>query len=640
MGQHRQKSALCARLGILLIFGTVGCVINFAWPSRRFTLACTGGLVPQVERSIWRLRHGSREIRLTPCAAQSSSSESASIKNRQGDLEKNVSTLSEQWGLLGLVVGLAGALYLGFSDVMDAASTMEVLENSLRSITGEELEEAAEVGEVSAEIVGTALEGVASRAAFSGLVGAAAGSVAGILVEEASEKPTGNLGSGYIEPGEFTSGTIGRNSTTPLNDAELRQAFANFDVNGDASIATDELVGVLSSIGRPCAPEDVSKMIAELDTNRDGSVDLEEFLAIARSLEELDSIDGMRKASEYRGSERPMPAIRLGFENFRQEWAQLLRAAVSTVPVGRRGPAFVDRLVLSNEAVIQRERCRTEVPTPPPVRFAYDILCAFIDVVFENRPIQRFWFLETVARMPYFAYSSALFLYETIGWWRSPELRAVHLAEEDNELHHLLIMESLGGDQRWFDRFLGQHSAIAYYWILLGFFVVDPRWSYNFSRLIEAHAVDTYGEFVDANKDLLRRLPPPPVAVQYYRTGVLYLFDKFQTSFRSATAQQPSQSTEAAAAAASATPQQRRPPCSTLYDVFCNIRDDEEQHVLTMEACEAWVDGGPAPVTLGYNVLRDETYRKEVLEDEARNAWREWAREVAQQQPQSSPADP
>eukprot|EP00971_Amphidinium_carterae_P327563 6458989-Amphidinium_carterae.1 len=31
----------------------------------------------------------------------------------------------------------------------------------------------------------------------------------------------------------------------------------------------------------------------------------------------------------------------------------------------------------------------------------------------------------------------------------------------------------------------------------------------------------------------------------------------------------------------------RRPPCSTLYDVFSNIRDDEEQHVLTMQACEA-----------------------------------------------------
>lgn len=55
-------------------------------------------------------------------------------------------------------------------------------------------------------------------------------------------------------------------------------------------------------------------------------------------------------------------------------------------------------------------------------------------------------------------------------------------------------MESLGGDQLWFDRFLAQHSAIVYYTVLLALFVVSPRLAYNFSELIEAHAVDTYGE--------------------------------------------------------------------------------------------------------------------------------------------------
>ena len=40
------------------------------------------------------------------------------------------------------------------------------------------------------------------------------------------------------------------------------------------------------------------------------------------------------------------------------------------------------------------------------------------------------------------------------------------------------------------------------YIISVRFFIIDPRWSYNFSRLIEAHAVDTYGEFRDANEEL------------------------------------------------------------------------------------------------------------------------------------------
>lgn len=43
----------------------------------------------------------------------------------------------------------------------------------------------------------------------------------------------------------------------------------------------------------------------------------------------------------------------------------------------------------------------------------------------------------------------------------------IHFAEEWNELHHLLIMEALGGDRKWSDRFLGGHAAIFYYWCVV-----------------------------------------------------------------------------------------------------------------------------------------------------------------------------
>lgn len=39
-----------------------------------------------------------------------------------------------------------------------------------------------------------------------------------------------------------------------------------------------------------------------------------------------------------------------------------------------------------------------------------------------------------------------------------------------------------------------------------------------------------YGEFADANEELLQQLPPPLVAAQYYLSGDYYLFDEFQTS--------------------------------------------------------------------------------------------------------------
>ena len=38
----------------------------------------------------------------------------------------------------------------------------------------------------------------------------------------------------------------------------------------------------------------------------------------------------------------------------------------------------------------------------------------------------------------------------------------LHYAEADNELHHLLIMEALGGSEAFVDRFVTQHLAFVY----------------------------------------------------------------------------------------------------------------------------------------------------------------------------------
>jgi ubiquinol oxidase len=54
-----------------------------------------------------------------------------------------------------------------------------------------------------------------------------------------------------------------------------------------------------------------------------------------------------------------------------------------------------------------------------------------------------------------------LHLYETLGFWRrSADIKRIHFAEEWNEFHHLLIQESLGGDQPFYVRFMAQHSAL------------------------------------------------------------------------------------------------------------------------------------------------------------------------------------
>ena len=192
-------------------------------------------------------------------------------------------------------------------------------------------------------------------------------------------------------------------------------------------------------------------------------------------------------------------------------------------------------------------------------------LVFLVDRFYKNRPYPRFYVLETVARVPYFAYLSVLHLYETCGFWRKADLLKIHFAESWNELHHLLIMESLGGSEYWIDRFVSRHVAILYYWMTVAMYVVAPSTAYRFSELVERHAFHTYDEFLKSDGEALKKLPAPEVAVSYYRDGDLYMFDEFQTDHL---------------------PAERRPKIDNLYDVFAAIREDEMEHVKTMVACQ------------------------------------------------------
>lgn len=173
--------------------------------------------------------------------------------------------------------------------------------------------------------------------------------------------------------------------------------------------------------------------------------------------------------------------------------------------------------------------------------------------------------LETIARVPYFSYLSVLHLYETLGLWRKADLLKIHFAETWNELHHLLIMESLGGNSYWLDRLLAHTIGVVYYWVVVVIYMLSPRYAYYLMELIEQHAYHTYDTYLKTHAEELKTQPAPQVAVNYYRDGDLYMFEETQfTSNR----------------------EFRRPTVDNLYDVFVNIRDDECAHVRTMEALQ------------------------------------------------------
>ncbi|XP_028779622.1 ubiquinol oxidase 4, chloroplastic/chromoplastic-like isoform X2 [Neltuma alba] len=197
--------------------------------------------------------------------------------------------------------------------------------------------------------------------------------------------------------------------------------------------------------------------------------------------------------------------------------------------------------------------------------FLTDSVIKILDAFYHDRHYARFFVLETIARVPYFAFISVLHLYESFGWWRRADYLKVHFAESWNEMHHLLIMEELGGNSWWFDRFLAQHIAIAYYFMTVLMYAISPRMAYHFSECVESHAYETYDKFIKVQGEELKKMPAPKVAVNYYTGNDLYLFDEFQTS---------------------RAPNSRRPKIENLYDVFVNVRDDEAEHCKTMKACQ------------------------------------------------------
>ena len=203
----------------------------------------------------------------------------------------------------------------------------------------------------------------------------------------------------------------------------------------------------------------------------------------------------------------------------------------------------IEKLSLTNESVWDREKKREKVETNNILYGCYYGICTALDIIFLDKPIQRFWFLEMVARMPYLSYTNVLHLYETLGLWSvESQLRIKHAKEDINETRHLAVMEELGGGQMWYERFLAYHVSIFYYSLLIPLYLFNPKIAYNSSELLEMHAVDTYDQFRDENEKILKRLPPPLTAMRWETTP------------------------------------------SNLYEVFTQISKDELKHAKNMKA--------------------------------------------------------
>lgn len=204
-----------------------------------------------------------------------------------------------------------------------------------------------------------------------------------------------------------------------------------------------------------------------------------------------------------------------------------------------------------------------------------DTVKDILSIVFGDRHYARFYALETIARVPYFSYTSVLHLYETLGWFRQKEYIKMHFAESWNELHHLLIMEELGGADRFTDRFVATHLAFFYYWIVIGLYLLNPAGAYDFNKHVERHAFKTYDAYLKSHEEELKQLPASQIAIDYYCKGDLTLVDAFRSS--NLKAPLPSKQLQGDGISDASI------KITTLYETFANIREDEMEHCQTMD---------------------------------------------------------
>lgn len=65
-----------------------------------------------------------------------------------------------------------------------------------------------------------------------------------------------------------------------IRTMDIQSAFRTFDKNDDGKISAEEILEMLRRLGESCSLEDCRKMVRAVDTDGDGMVNMDEFMAM------------------------------------------------------------------------------------------------------------------------------------------------------------------------------------------------------------------------------------------------------------------------------------------------------------------------------------------------------------------------
>ncbi|KAL0422634.1 UNVERIFIED_CONTAM: Calmodulin-like protein 30 [Sesamum latifolium] len=84
-------------------------------------------------------------------------------------------------------------------------------------------------------------------------------------------------GDGFIDFSEFVEA---QKKGGGVKTVDLQRAFQAFDKDNDGKITVEEVYELLRKLGERCSIQDCRKMVQAVDTNGDGVIDSDEFIAM------------------------------------------------------------------------------------------------------------------------------------------------------------------------------------------------------------------------------------------------------------------------------------------------------------------------------------------------------------------------